>query len=215
MRTRLSLIRLLPFGALGLLSACTLMPGSEPVRLYDLPTQPLESAHQAQAPAAGATLRLATPSAGGLLDGSRIVVVPTPNQPQVYQGARWANATPVLIRDRLLDAFHEDGRITRLIHADTPLSADLELTSDLRTFQSEYRDGRPEGVIRLDARLIDSHSRQLHSSRRFTQRQAAESEDLAAVVDALGLAADRLAQELVDWTVEQIAERQARQQQSQ
>ena len=211
MRTRLSFARLLAFSTMGLLSACTLMPASDPVSLYDLPAQTLESVRQAEAPAGDATLRLAMPSAGGLLDGSRIVVVPIPNQPQVYQGARWADATPVLMRNRLIDAFQEDGRITRLIHADTPLSADLELTSDLRAFQSEYHGGHPEAVIRLDVRLIDTHSRQLLASRRFTQRQAAESTDIVTVVDAFGLVADRLAQELVDWTVQQMTEWHPRQ----
>ncbi|AMD00201.1 ABC-type transport auxiliary lipoprotein family protein [Halomonas chromatireducens] len=210
MRTRPCYAGFLAFAAAGLLSACTLMPAGDPVRLYDLPANPLENRRQAEAPADGVTLRLATPNAGGLLDGSRIVVVPTPNQPQVYQGARWADATPVLMRNRLIDAFQEDGRITRLIHADTPLSADLELTSDLRAFQSEYHGGHPEAVIRLDARLIDSRSRQLLGSQRFTHRQAAAGTDLAAVVDAFGQAADQLAQELVDWTTGQVAERHER-----
>lgn len=215
MRRRQRIARLLSFAAMGLLSACTLMPRSDPVRLYDLPAQPAENVRQTEVISDGATLRLATPSAGGLLDGSRIVVVPAPNQPQVYQGARWADATPVLMRNRLIDAFHEDGRITRLIHSDTPLSADLELTSDLRGFQSEYRNGRPEAVIRLDVRLIDTRSRQLLASRRFTQRQAAGDTDIAAVVDAFGQAADRLAHELVDWSVEQMAGRPGRLEQRQ
>ncbi|RDB43052.1 ABC transporter [Halomonas sp. DQ26W] len=190
------------------------MPQSDPVTLYDLPAQSRESPLHNALASGGPTLRLATPSAGGLLDGTRIVVVPTPNQPQVYQGARWADATPVLMRNRFIDAFQADGRITRLIHADTPLSADLELTSDLRAFQSEYRDGRPEAVIRLDARLIDTRTRQLVASQRFTQQQPADGTDIAAVVDAFGLAADRLAQDLVDWSVEQMASQQERQPQS-
>jgi cholesterol transport system auxiliary component len=213
-RTRQRFARLLSLAALGLLPACTLLPSSDPNRLYDLPAQPGESAQRGETASDGPTLRLATPAAGGLLNGTRIVVVPTPNQPQVYQGARWADAAPVLIRNRLIDAFQEDGRITRLIHADTPLSADLELTSDLRAFQSEYRNGRPEAVIRLDARLIDTRSRELLASRRFTQQQTADGTDITAVVEAFGLAVDRVAQELVDWSVAQMDDQQQRQPQS-
>ncbi|PMR77469.1 ABC-type transport auxiliary lipoprotein family protein [Billgrantia endophytica] len=197
--------RLLTVASLGLLTACALVPERDPMSLYSLPSTPLPTASSGETGSLERTLRLATPRAGGLLDGSRIVVVPAPNQPQVYQGVRWSDASPVLLRDRLIDAFQEDGRVSRLVHADTPLSADLELTSDLRAFQSEYRNGHPEVVIRLDARLVDASSQQLVASRRFTHRRSADDTTIPAVVDAFGTAADQLSRELVDWTVEQLA----------
>ncbi|KAA0013559.1 hypothetical protein F0A17_04115 [Billgrantia pellis] len=191
-----------------LVGGCGIMPPERtPVTLYELPAGSLApSAPQTVAPI-DTLLRLATPEASGLLDGARIVVMPRPHQPQTYRGARWADALPRLIRDRLLDAFHDDGRIPRLIHDDGALSADVALHSDLRTFRSEYRDDVPEAIVRLDVRLIEVRSQRLLASHRFVQRQRASSEAIDDVVGAFGLAMDRLSRELVDWTATALDKR--------
>ena len=188
------------------LPGCNLVPERTPVTLYELPAQALDPAAHGSS-WNGTALRLATPDASGLLDGARILVVPMPNQPQVYAGVRWADTMPQLIRNRLLDAFQDDGRIPSLVHADSNVSADVELLSDLRSFHSRYRNGLPEATLRLDVRLIDTRSQRLLASRRFTQNQPVGSESIDAVVDAFGMAADRLARELVDWTVNRLEDR--------
>ncbi|MGY6563195.1 ABC-type transport auxiliary lipoprotein family protein [Halomonas sp. KM-1] len=188
------------------LGGCQFVPERTPVAFYDLPAQPLTNSPSSAAPV-DATLRLATPRATGLLDGTRILVVPQPNRPQVYAGARWADTMPLLLRDRLLDAFHDDGRLPGVVHEDSGATADVELHSDLRSFHSEYRSGHPEAVIRLDVRLIDARTQHLLASQRFLHYQRADSESIDHVVDAFGTAADRLAQELVDWSVMQMRER--------
>ncbi|MFQ3787333.1 ABC-type transport auxiliary lipoprotein family protein [Halomonas sp. A29] len=188
------------------LAGCNLVPERTPVTLYELPAHSLEPSRHAEQ-RIEATLRLATPRASGLLDSSRILVVPLPNQPRVYEGARWADDMPQIMRNRLLDAFQDDGRITHLVHDDASVSTDLELLSDLRTFHSEYVDGLPVATLRLDVRLIGTRSQRVLASRRFVQQQQVASEAIPAVVDAFGAAADRLARELVDWTATQMDQR--------
>jgi cholesterol transport system auxiliary component len=107
----------------------------------------------------------------------------------------------VLVRNRLLDAFRADGRVFALSTDDKQLQADFELDSELRAFQSEYRDGRPQVVVRLDARLVDTGSRHIVASRSFELRMAASSPAVPAVVQAFGAASDQLAAEVVDWTL--------------
>ncbi|MCC5884037.1 MAG: membrane integrity-associated transporter subunit PqiC [Halomonas sp.] len=182
------------------MAGCQLVPERTPVAFYDLPSQPLEPAPDSST-RVDTTVRLATPYASGLLDGARIVVVPEPNRPQVYEGARWVDGMPQLLRDRLLDAFQDDGRLSRMVSADSGVAVDMELLSDLRIFHSEYRNGHPEAVIRLDVRLVDARSQRLVASQRFLHSQRAESAAIVDVVNAFGVASDSLAQELVDWTV--------------
>ncbi|MBV2264733.1 MAG: membrane integrity-associated transporter subunit PqiC, partial [Thauera sp.] len=98
-------------------------------------------------------------------------------------------------------AFRADGRIAALSSDDKHLQADFELDSDLRAFQSEYRGGRPEAVLRLDARLVHTASRRIVASRTFEQRQPTADPAVPAVVQAFGAAADRLSAEVVEWTV--------------
>lgn len=183
--------------AAGLLGACSLLPQSEPLDVYLLPGAALPT----HGGGVDWALRVASPSSNQLLEGTRIVVLPEPGRVNTYQGARWSERTPQLLRDRLLDAFQDDGRIRALSSDAQRLQADLELVSDLRAFHSQYRGERPEALIRLDARLVDARSQRILASRRFSISQPAADTSIDAVVVAFGQAGDRLAQELVNWTV--------------
>ena len=202
MKLRLPIVTSLIIATLFVLGGCSLVGERTPVTLYDLPAKPLSPS---SGTATDITLRLATPGASGLLVSPRILVVPQPNQPQVYSGVRWVNNVPQLLRDRIADAFLEDGRMPRLIHAESMVSADIELISNLRAFHSEYVNGTPEAVIVLDARLVDARSQHLIDGKRFTHRHPASSEAIPDVVEAFGVASDSLMRDLVDWTLQQQA----------
>ena len=202
MKFRLPLATPLIIVTLFALGGCSLLSERTPVTLYDLPAEPLTPS---SGTATDTTLRLATPGASGLLVSPRILVVPQPNQPQVYSGARWVNNMPQLLRDRIADAFLEDGRLPRLIHAESMVSAEVELISNLRAFHSEYINGTPEAVIILDARLVDARSQHLIDGQRFTHRHPASSEAIPDVVAAFGVASDNLMRDLVDWTLQHQA----------
>ena len=190
-----------------LLPACSVLPEAAPLDVYVLPVTGDASATAVPA-AAGAqawSLRVVRPAAGVHLAGQRIVVMPEDNRVSVYQGAGWSDPAPVLVRDRVLEAFRADGRVGALSSDERQLHADFELDSDLRAFQSEYRGGRPEAVLRLDARLVHTASRRIVASRTFEQRQPTEDPAVPAVVQAFGTAADRLSAAVVDWTVREAA----------
>ena len=219
--------------AIALLPACSVLPEAQPLDVYVLPVTGDASAGavsaaretaRATAPAAPASatvaagssaaaaaaaqswsLRVVRPAAGVHLAGQRIVVMPEGNRVSVYQGAGWSDPAPVLVRDRVLEAFRADGRVGALSSDERQLHADFELDSDLRAFQSEYRGGRPEAVLRLDARLVHTASRRIVASRSFEQRLASADPAVPAVVQAFGTAADRLSAEVVDWTVREAA----------
>lgn len=192
--------------AVVLLPACTILPTAEPIDVYMLPSAASAAASvRNAAQAAPWSLRVARPAAGVHLSGQRIVVVPEDNRVSVYKGAGWSDPAPVLVRNRLLDAFRADGRIAALSSDDRQLQADFELDSDLRAFHSAYRDGRPEAVVRLDARLVHTASRRIVASRSFEQRVPATDAAVPAVVQAFGNAGDRLAAEVVEWTVRAAA----------
>ncbi len=188
--------------AVALLPACSVLPKAEPVDTYLLPAAAL-------APAGGATLplslRVSRPAAGTQLSGQRIAVVPEDGRVSVYKGASWSEPAPVLLRNRLLDAFRADGRIAALSSDDTVLQADVEIDSDLRGFQAEYRNGAVEAVIRLEARLVQVGTRRILASRGFEVREPAAGSAVPQVVQAFGGAGDRLAAQVVAWAVQAAA----------
>lgn len=182
------------------LAACTLLPESEPNRLYLLPTTTLDPA---EGPALATRLRVETPHAPASLAGPRILVMPEPHRLQAYAGARWAERIPLLLRDRLVKGLGDRGQL-RAQDDNSPLAADVALVGDLRAFHSEYVDGVPEVVIRLDAALVDERSRELLGERRFVIREPSTGTALEPVVEAFGRAADRLAADLADWSAEAL-----------
>jgi len=179
------------------LGACTLLPESEPLRVHVLPVAPHEWTSSTPL---DVTLRIETPAASPSLSGNRILVMPGNSQLSVYQGVRWSDSTPELLRDRLIQAFQEAGRVTAVFDESSRLLADLVLISDLRAFQSVYMNHRPEVVIRLDARLTDETDLSLLASRSFEVREPSEATDVETVVAAFGRAADTLSRELVTWS---------------
>ena len=183
-----------------LLSACSLLPEREPNDIYRLPSTLPAASADARA-AVNWSLRVLQPTSSAQLAGRRIVVIPDDHVLSVYQGAAWADTAPRLIRERLIDAVRTDGRIATVSSDERSLHADLELDTDLRAFNSEYRNGQPEAVIRLDARLVRSDTRRIIASRSFETREAAADTALPAVVSAFGRAADGIALEIADWTV--------------
>jgi len=194
-----SLPRLVLLGLLVALSACSILPESEPLRIYLLPTT--TSPQQAREPALQHALRINTPQASRILSSPRIAVVPQGNQISAYGGARWSDAAPVLLRDRLIEAFQRDGRMPSVSNEDVNLYADLSLHSDLRAFQSVYIDDKPVVVITLDARLVSRNDQHTLANRRFEVRQPSADPSVESVVEAFGKASDRLSGEILEWTL--------------
>lgn len=199
MSLRHSLSRFALLGLFSLLAACSVLPASETLRIFLLPTTPGEP--QAGEPIRQQALRINTPQASRILSSQRIAVVPQGNEISAYGGARWSDAAPVLLRDRLIEAFQRDGRMPSVSNEDVNLYADYSLHSDLRAFQSVYVDGKPVVLITLDARLVDRNTQHTLANRRFEVRQPASDTAVEQVVEAFGKAGDRLSREVVDWTL--------------
>ena len=184
------------------LSACTLFPDRPANRIFQLPASTVEESITDNKPFS-TTLRFVTPLAEGPVDSSRILVKPEGNEIKAYQGARWSKKSPILVRDQLIDAFRRDGRFAGVITGTSPARSDLTMAGELGAFQSEYQDGMPVAMIRLDLHLIDERTRNTLASKRFEYRHPATGEQVEAVVEAFGEASSALAREVIRWTVEQ------------
>ncbi|ANC01063.1 MULTISPECIES: ABC-type transport auxiliary lipoprotein family protein [Pseudomonas] len=199
-------LRLLAAGSLlSLASACSILPQAEPTDIYRLPV------NQQSRPATPVdwSLRLNKPLASEVLAGPRIAVIAQGDVISSYKGARWSDPVPLLVRNRLLDAFQRDGRVQRLSADDSNLQADYELAGELQAFQSEYRENGVQVLIRYDARLVQGRSQRILASQRFEVLQPLADKQVPAVVSGFGAASDQLARQVVDWTVAQASRMQA------
>ena len=194
-----SLSRVLLATAVVFLGACSILPKQEPLDVYRLPTAFTNAKAGEPAPW---SLRISKPKSSETLDRARIAVIPQGDVISSYKGARWSDPAPVLLRNRLTDAFYSDGRTQSISTDDSDLQADFELGGELQAFQSEYHGAAIEVVIRLDARLSDDRQR-IVASRRFEVRQPVSDKEVPAVVAGFGKASDALAAQVVQWTLEQ------------
>lgn len=188
--------------AIGLLPACSILPKAEPADVYRLPTA-VTTPHGG--PSLPWTLRIGKPQASDALNSPRIAVLPQGDVVSSYKGARWSDPAPVLLRNRLLDAFISDGRLRGLSNDDSTVQADFELGGQLQAFQSEYAAGGVSVRVRLDARLVDGRSQRIIASRRFEVTQPVAGTAVPNVVAAFGVASDRLSAQLIEWSLAQAA----------
>ena len=185
--------------ALALVSACSILPKADPSDVYRLASAQTTT----QGTPVGWSLRLTKPQTSEFLDSPRIAVVPNGDLISSYANSRWSDPAPVLLRNRLLDGFQSDGRVTLLSTDDTNLQADYELGGQLQAFQSEYRGNAVEVVIRLDARMVRGSDQRIIASRRFEVHQAVSDTKVPAVVAGFGVAGDQLSRQVVEWVVQQ------------
>ena len=185
--------------ALALISACSILPKADPSDVYRLASAQATS----QGTPVSWSLRVTKPQTSEFLDSPRIAVVPNGDLISSYANSRWSDPAPVLLRNRLLDGFQRDGRVTLLSTDDTNLQADYELGGQLQAFQSQYRGSAVEVVIRLDARLVRGSDQRILASRRFEARQPVSDTQVPGVVAAFGQAGDQLNKQVVDWVVAQ------------
>lgn len=195
------MIRAIALLLLGALSACTILPEREPQAHYPLPPSSLNEA--SAEPLIDSGLRIARPAASEALAGSRLLVRDSDSGYRGYPGVRWSAPAPRLWRDWLVDAYWRDGRIRPVSLASEGLRASMELTGMLRALHAE-RDGNDlTAVIRYDVLLVTTNDRRVIASRRFQAREPIASDTAPAIITALGDAADRLAPQLIDWTLQQ------------
>jgi cholesterol transport system auxiliary component len=186
--------------AAAFLLGCNVLPVQEPVDLYQLPPSQQQAATRGpRLPA----MRIDSPITSEALSGNRLLIMTAGNRFQAFPGMRLAAPTALLWRDWLLDAYWRDGRVSGLSAASEGLQSSLELGGILRAFQVEHTDDRPAAVIRYDALLINPMDRSIIASKRFEARHGMASLGVEEAVSAMGAAANQLADELIDWTLEQ------------
>ncbi|NMZ82816.1 ABC-type transport auxiliary lipoprotein family protein [Pseudomonas mandelii] len=185
-----------------LVSACSILPKSEPSDVYRLPSTQ-SSVSASHGTPQGWSLRLTKPQASEALSSPKIAVIPQGDLISSYTASRWSDPAPVLLRNRLLDGFQRDGRVPLLSTDDSNFQADLELGGSLQAFQTEYQGTTASVVVRLDALLVRGYDQRILASRRFEVRQPLGDVKVPAVVAGFGQASDQLTAQVVAWTVEQ------------
>ncbi|MGH8053023.1 MAG: ABC-type transport auxiliary lipoprotein family protein [Stenotrophomonas sp.] len=200
MKRALSIKLLAPLCLL-MLSGCSVLAGGDRQSTTIYAPQVRVSADPSW-PQVSWQLSIAKPSAARLIDSPRINVRPTPGELEVYRGATWSQPATDMLEDTLLRGFEDSGRIGAVARIATGIRSDYKLTTDLRRFEADYRGGDvPAATIELNAKLIHSVDQRVVASRTFLVSEPATSTELPSVANAFEDALDKIATELIGWTL--------------
>ena len=194
--------RCLPLAVVLVLGACSSLTGKrEPFTVYSPRYTP--PADAAKAPPVPWQLTIDTPIAGDALDTSRMLVMPTPGAIETYKGGRWADTMPLMLRALLIQAFQDSGRIAGVGATAAGLHADFSIAIDLHDFETQYRDGAPHAVIRLNAKLNDISVNRVRAARMFEADEPLSGTQASDASAAFERALDQMLPQMVAWAFEQ------------
>lgn len=182
-----------------LVSACSLLGGKkDPPEVYGPdPRVTLDGA-----PAVRWQLALPRPTASGMIDSQRIVVVPVPGEMQVYKGAQWSKRPTDMLEDAVLRALEDSGRIPSVARQGSGVAADYRLVMDVRRFEADYAGAAtPSAVVEVNAKLLHAPDQDIVASQTFRHAQAASGTDVPSVVTAFDSALGQATREIATWVL--------------
>lgn len=185
---------------LALLPGCALLGGGkDPPTIHALdPRITLD----ASAPSVRWQLALPRPTAVGMIDSQRIVVLPVPGEMQVYKGAQWAKRPTDMLEDAVLRALEDSGRIPAVARQGSGVAADYRLVMDLRRFDADYAGAAvPSAVVEVNAKLLHAGDQDIVASRTFRHARAAAATDVASVASAFDGALAATTRDIATWVL--------------
>lgn len=195
-------IRVLSVAAMLLLAGCSVLGNGkqrDPVTIY---APQVRVAPDPSWPAVNWQLAVMKPTAARVVDSPRIAVRPVPGELQVYRGVTWSQPSTDLVETTVLRALEDSGRIPSVARSGTGIRADYKLVMDLRRFESDYAGAAtPSATIELNAKLLHTVEQRVVASRTFLEARPANSADVALVAVAFDQALEKLAHDVVGWTL--------------
>lgn len=178
-----------------LLAACGVVPEvNKPLTLYSLSPS---VAPLADPPPLDWQLVVAMPNASADINTNRIALSRAANRIEYFADGVWADAAPVLVQAKLIEAFEAAVPPLPVGRDASGLRPDFILQSDLRGFQAEYQGGSAIAVVRIAARLVKMPERRIMGSVVTESRQPASAGGLPGVITAFEAALGQAFNELI------------------
>jgi len=183
------------------LSGCGMLLGINrpPLTLYDPHIQLMPDPSW---PKVSWQLAVVKPITGRVLDSPRIYVRPNPAELQVYAGVAWSQSAADLLQTALLHAFEDSGHINAVARANTGISTDYRLVTELRRFEADYHSTPlPLATVEISAKLINQRDQRIIAARTVLVSEMAANTDSASLVSAFEIALSQAVSNLVGWTL--------------
>jgi len=188
---------------------CAFPTAAPAARLYVL-TSP--ASDTAGAPPMTWWLTVDRPDADGSLDTRNIAVHTTAHRVAYYPRAAWPDPAPEMVRQLIVGAFRDTGRIAGVDPRPRRRTADYRLSLQLRAFHAVVPadDGAPDVRVTLTATLARTATGEVIGQRQFRAHRRATGRDVDRVVEAFDHATTAAIAQLVTWTLQRTRAAAAR-----
>ena len=193
----------LMLGAVGALSACSILPEPAPADIV----YRLSVSGESVQPAADATvIRVDRPSATTVFNTKSIIVSPDGRRLATAAQARFPETIPLMVQDGLIDAMSRSRSVVGVgPAAGTRTETRVHLT--IKNFEAQFDNGDtnpPLAVVRYTATLANAADRTLLSTYATRQTVRSDAINVSEIVQALEKANDAALLDIVTW-LEQTA----------
>jgi cholesterol transport system auxiliary component len=142
------------------------------------------------------------PTVVGALSTERIVVRPTPTEITYLAKAQWSDKVPALVQARLIDSFQNTGRVRSVGEPGSAVVSDVGLVTDLRDFHIDAETNT--AIVAINVRIVGDQSGRVVASKTFEAREPVASNNAGDMVAAINTAFERVATDIVVWTLAKI-----------
>lgn len=187
------------------LASCAIIGGGgkqvDPVTVY---APNVQVAAGADWPQVTWSLSIAAPTAPQVIDSTRILVRPKPDEIEIYRGASWSQPAPMLLENAVLQALDDSGKIRAVARQTSGIRADDKLVLDIRRFEADYNEANadvPAVVIEVNAKLFASDTQDVIASRTFRRAQQADGKEVKDVAAAFERSLNAITADIAGWTL--------------
>lgn len=192
--------------ATGLGACSSILPGADDER---------EATYRITAPevgaagfsASGQSMVVSDPTAAPGLDTDRVAVWQNPQRLEYYQGARWVEDPPDMLRAALIEAYRSTGALAAVGRRSIDLNPDWRLETRLSAFEAGYRDGAevPTVEVTVDTSLLREPSQRVAATRTFTATARPANTAVPDVIAAYDQATHQVVRDIVSWSLGLVA----------
>lgn len=145
------------------------------------------------------TLSVASSKSIGSLFGKNLIYYRQNGETGAYLYSRWSDTPAALIQRSLLASLDEAALFSSLSPTVSLSQSDWVLESDLDAFYHRFLDNTSEGYIDITYRLVDTRTKHLLASKRFSVAAPAPSMDAQGGIEALKNATRELNAQSIEW----------------
>lgn len=184
------------------ISSCALItPPKAPPETYDISAPRsfpgLRSGTRAQ-------ILVKAPTSLKALNSQNIVVKPTASVITYLKGAQWSDDLPIMVQTKLVEAFENTGRAGAVAKPGDGLVIDYQILTAIRAFEVSVGGGNKTAVVEFSVRLLSDRNGKVIKSKVFKATSPFSGGKNDDYVDALDVAFDRVARDIVMWVLRRI-----------